>query len=544
MSDYRILVPSVALAEGGLRAAGDGLREEDPEDRRQRGTAARANFLIRGMLQEGARRCIAYCGSKRECADLSAFFVRACELYFGVGATAATITCDTRDAEREAVLARFQSSPAFLTKVVADEDNPDETNTVGMRVLHLVTSVRILDEAIDVPACDSVFFANAPRGGGSSSSSTARSVQRMCRALRVYPGKERASVFVWTGGDCYDSPDDAEQEPEVLAMFSKLREFDPEFGGRVRVVGGSYDAKGVAEQREADVATLRDVIERYVMGAMTPEQRWSDRLEGMKRFAAVNNGRLPKKSESFEGHQTGAWCGRQRQFKKKGVLGADRVAQLEAVPGWRWGAAGPVEDPFPAKLERLQRFVADNNGRLPKRLDIYEGQATGSWCKTQRQLKKKGVLGADRVAQLEAVPGWRWEAEAPWPDSLERLQRFVADNNGRLPTATENYEGQKTGTWCHYQRQFKKKGVLCADRVTQLEAVPGWRWEAEDPWPANLERLKRFVADNNGRLPKKNECSEGHQTGAWCGRQRKFKKKGVLRADRVAQLEAVPGWRW
>ena len=78
------------------------------------------------------------------------------------------------------------------------------------------------------------------------------------------------------------------------------------------------------------------------------------------------------------------------------------------MPGWVWAerTAAPVT-PWPDQLALLVAFVAEH-GRLPRTKESYRGVKIGVWINTQRANRSK--LSPERVAALEAVPGWVWAA--------------------------------------------------------------------------------------------------------------------------------------
>ena len=138
-----------------------------------------------------------------------------CEKYLGVACWIRRITCDTSSAVRVATLREFQ------------EDTPDRAIC-----LRIVTSIRILNEAIDVPRCDSIFIANV------SSTATERSyitaVQRISRATRIdlmNPHKI-ARAYVWTGNCDRD---------DIAALVWALKENDPQLPSKMVVRSSNYD---------------------------------------------------------------------------------------------------------------------------------------------------------------------------------------------------------------------------------------------------------------------------------------------------------------
>ena len=177
----------------------------------------RAVFLGGTMLHDGARRCIAYFESKAQCAAFAAAFAHVCKDYLGVDGWTGQITEDTRG--RDAILREFQ----------AQDDHV---------VLRVITSVRILDEAINVPKCNSVFLASV--SNTINERSAARIVQRISRAIRLDADNPQkvARAYLWTR----DCEDDAMSE-----LLWTLREADPGVMSKVRCDSMDYDrARGNA----------------------------------------------------------------------------------------------------------------------------------------------------------------------------------------------------------------------------------------------------------------------------------------------------------
>ena len=87
------------------------------------------------------------------------------------------------------------------------------------------------------------------------------------------------------------------------------------------------------------------------------------------------------------------------------------AAALEAVPGWMWAQRAATWEKRLAELEAHVRA----RGALPTQGDA---SGLGKWISRQRPGKKSadaGRPGGDmmpsaRVAALERVPGWTWDA--------------------------------------------------------------------------------------------------------------------------------------
>ena len=291
------------------------------------------------------------------------------------------------------------------------------------------------------------------------------------------------------------------------------------------------------------------------------EAAWQEKLAALHAHVAAH-GRLPPFNH---GPGLSGWIAGQRAAKRAADAGKagtykmtpERVAALEAVPGWAWGEG--AEARWLEKLAALRAHVAEH-GRLPP---CERGPGLGGWIAIQRTAKNAADAGEprgnkmtpERAAALEAVPGWTWEPrEASWEEKLAALRAHVAVH-GQLPSHSHP---SRLGVWVDTQRSAKRgmdagrRGGLkmTPARVAALEGVPGWAWEAdvEAGWREKLTALEAFVAEH-GRLPAPRHPSG---LGAWVQSQRTAKRaadtgracRNKMTPQRAAALAAVPGWVW
>ena len=97
------------------------------------------------------------------------------------------------------------------------------------------------------------------------------------------------------------------------------------------------------------------------------------------------------------------------------------------------------------------------------------------------------------------------------------------------------------GTWAHIQRTNKDR--LTPDRFGRLEALPGWTWDVlEFQWEEEFSALQRFIAKEGHARPSGGHKEKGYNLGSWVSVQRGLRDK--LTPERIARLEALPGWAW
>jgi superfamily II DNA or RNA helicase len=331
---------------------------------------AKALFLCTGMLQTGSRRCIVYLRSTDECALFTRMFKRVCGEYQGLRLWSAQMDYTVGSARRCEILRDFQ----------ADSEEHD---------LFVIASVRILDEAVDIPRCDSEFITYV-----GDRASDIRTVQRLQRGGRLDPTNpaKRNNLFVWT-----------EEWSRAVNSLTLMRQEDPLFHKKLRALSASYDRLGEpAVQRESRVRA--EELQAYAeVRCLTLEELWMKRVDEL---CAMRErlGRDPRTiSSDVTERRLGKWLSRQRTAKTKNKLSADRIAILEDIPGWSWTAHDydDVAAEFCTMRERLGRDPSTTSSDVTER-------RLGKWLSRQRTAKTKNKLSADRIAILEKIPGWSW----------------------------------------------------------------------------------------------------------------------------------------
>lgn len=207
-------------------------------------TAGKVLFLVNCMLSTGSSRCIVYCTSKLDCTAVEEAFKEVCHSYMGVGAWTATITEDVSERKRRSSLQDFVQ-------------DVEECAGPRKKILKILLSVRVLDESVDVPECDSVYFTYVPTST-TADRALVRSVQRLCRATlphRRSKPQGLANAFLWTGLE----------DSRVTELFALLKDFDPEISKKIRVRSQDYDFLYTPRIRELETSDLKGFMNRFVV---------------------------------------------------------------------------------------------------------------------------------------------------------------------------------------------------------------------------------------------------------------------------------------
>lgn len=165
-------------------------------------------------------------------------------------------------------------------------------------------------------------------------------------------------------------------------------------------------------------------------------------------------------------------------------------------------------------------------------------------------------MSLERVDDFEALPGWAWSLkEFDYDQSFNALQQFVErEGHARVHQKyIETFDGKelRIGLWVANRRRNYKDGssFLSPERIAELESLSGWTWDPlETQYRQNITALKQFIErEGHARAP------EGHfekinneeiNIGVWCAVRRRDYSSGILSSEKIAELEALPGWQW
>ncbi len=242
-----------------------------------------------------------------------------------------------------------------------------------------------------------------------------------------------------------------------------------------------------------------------------------------------------------DGFNLGNWVVMNRQFQAKRKLPEGRVERLELLPGWSWDT---LDEAWEQGFAHLQRYASrEQHARVPLRHREDELKL-GQWVARQRQQRAK--MDPERAQRLEQVPGWAWDTlEAAWDRAFTQLQTF-AEREGHARVPGDHAVGDlRLGSWVDKQRTAWRNGRLSPDRVTRLEAVPGWEWDPDGAaWERFFRRLVAF-AETHGHTAVPQQFVDGDvHLGRWLANQRTAFTAGRLDQDRIDRLAALPGWTW
>ena len=240
-------------------------------------------FFINGLLITGSRRAIVYLKNSEECEIYEHIFNEIMNKYHYFKVLIKTITCEVKKDERINIINEFQ------------KDEEEE-------IIKIILSIRILDEGIDIPKCDSIFISYI-----GDPNNDIRNIQRICRANRIEHTNinKVSSVFIWC--------DNIDKSLNTLKLF---RDNDIDFHKKIRIKYNSYEPKNKIIEENAKKSNY--MLSEYInVHCLNEEELFEIRKEQLFRFCN-NYERCIKDNESFEEYKLGKWYSEQKLNIKDG----------------------------------------------------------------------------------------------------------------------------------------------------------------------------------------------------------------------------------
>ncbi len=274
------------------------------------------------------------------------------------------------------------------------------------------------------------------------------------------------------------------------------------------------------------------------------DNRWYDQyIQWIETFKRL--GKEPSVLTTNEtDRKVAIWQCRQRlRYKSKKLL-SERLTILDNTDGWTWGNDDKWEK------NRLQWVsVFQKLGRCPNKSSTNEEERrAASWQHDQRKYYKRGdsFLTEKRIKKLNTTPGWMWEEKDKWGEH-HLLWISMYEKLGKTPSeSSKDIDEKRAGQWQTLQRYNYKNNLMSQEKFNILEKTAGWKWITDNLWDSNLVHwIKMFNLYK--RTPSHHSKDiEEKKAGAWQGHQRRnYKKKDpCMTPERIATLEATPGWSW
>ena len=534
VTDYQLYLPRIEMAH----------TEEQPEELiefKDHPLCAKALFLINNMLRKGSKRCVTFMSSIEECRVFEELIQKVASDYHGVDLFTGIVVSDTKKRERRRILREFEKDSDSQTKK-----------------LYVIMSIRILDEGIDLPKCDSVFMANVTQN-----SSLIRLVQRMCRSNRLDSSNvnKKSNVFIW-----YE-----EEFGKIVYLLDELHDTDPEYLKKITTTSMVYSEEETEEQeverREIEAGDLQRYSDVY---AYTLEELAMRHAQAVVAFHD-EHGRFPsKESDDPEEKREGAWLSNY----KRSVNGKNfRVKNYEIVNKYLRDRCPQIFETRETKTMKIAHEIVDfylKSAKVPSRFskDPKEKKYGIFVNRYKNGNKEKAILYENVVQLFDINMIWRikHDKELIALKNAEEVLEFLKKYK-RFPSSIGKCDHERhIGRWLvKYRAKYNGSKIEAAlyDSVNNFlnENIPDWFKKRVRPlenksYEKNLliaiERSKFAVYFfvKNGKFPSsKSSDDEERKNGIWLCKYRQTvngtnKSRTKMYESVTSYLDThVPTWR-
>jgi superfamily II DNA or RNA helicase len=475
----------------------------------EKSLSAKVFYLASVMLNTGSRRCIVYLERQEDCDAFSIIAKDVFERYHGLDIWTNKIDATVNNRNRTRIINEFQSG--------------DDT------VFRILTSVRILDEAVDIPRCDSVFITKV-----GEQSSDIRMMQRSQRSSTkdISNPNKKNNIILWCEG--WES---------CVGSLERLREGDPEFHKKVRIGISNYTDTGKKEVIDIVEKERGEFIKWNNMKCISVMDKHILMIDKIAKFYDANKRKPSKKSENEEERSLGHWLGHRRNDKNKNKLDKKLEALInERLPWYEWRENQDVIwENHMKTIDKIAEFYEVNNKSPSYGSENKEERSLGYWLGDRKGDKKKNKLDKKLEALInERLPWYEWR-DIIWENhmkTIDKIAEFYKINKRKPSRGSENEEEKSLGCWLSVRKGDKNKNKLDKKLEALInERLPWYEW-IDIIWENHmktLNKIAKFYETNNRKPSKKSKKEEEKSLGYWLSRRKGDKKKNKL--DK--KLEAI-----
>jgi len=404
--------------------------------------------------------------------------------------------------------------------------------------------VRILDEAIDIPRCDSEFITTF---GDNSEIRTVQRLMRGCRLDKKNPNK-RNSLFLWC--------DDLEVSKSVLTI---LKENDVNFHKKINIISNSYD-KNDDEEIQKKIQEKKEIAEKFIkIDCLNLSQWWFMRFTDLKKFIDDNNKRPNKRSSNISEKKLGKWVqhqvtnynNRTHGFQKEDM----RKIWSEFISDQKYYKLFiDFESSWFKRYNDSIEYIKKHKQRPNKKNIDKEISRLGNWLVIQgKNYRKNNNVMKNPVIKkawedLINNPLYKFDFQLPedqWACRLNEVKKIMDDNilkgNKQVrPTKNDpDVNIASLGIWLNQQsgkyNTGKIKNEKTRDQFKAFISDPKYRkyfLSDSEIWDEHLKEVKQFYdnlpSDKKKKPSKKSKDDYERSIGAWLYNQKQHYQKNQL----------------
>ena len=489
--DYEIYVPDIHLNNNIFI---DEIKKEVTIHNISNDIIIKTNFLLRGMLETGARKCILYAKTQEEAHHFKNTIIQLNE-YFVLDMYTETILSNDNKEDR---INKIKSFTIFN----------------GISIL---INVEILNECIDIKECDSIFITYP-------SESKIRNIQRICRANRkdINNVHKVSKIFIWN-----------DEYSDMIDILNHLKEFDNTFiVDKFKILSLNNTNYQILERSEN--IKKYEILDNIISIKLV--LTWEEKFEKLNNYIR-ENGELPSiGSNNLDIKQLAKWhkCQKFNYDKKIKMMRHEKYNNIwkdfmNEYPKYFTN----YEEKWILKLDKVKNFINEKNN-CPSRYsnDEYEKEL-GYWISSQKENYKNKIkmFSHENIITLWnnfniEYKDYLLNNEENWYFRLNKLKEYIDTNKKRPSCHSKDKEIKSLGTFILTQnKNYENKSQIMSvpiiyEEWTKFNNDYDYVMKDEkEKWFDNIHKLEVFLNKNKKRPNKRSTNIEEKTLGEWIGKQ-------------------------
>jgi len=478
ISDYELYLPIFNNEE---------LDNEIKELNIQNDYLLKIQFLMEAIKMCGTLKMIIYMKCHEEIDIFIIEFNKINNNYYYYDVYINKITCNNSYSSRNKILDEFNNS----------------------NKISLLLSVHILDEAIDIPSCNSIYMTYV-------SSSKVKNIQRMSRAMR-YRNKKIAKIFLFCN-----------EMEECLDYISSIKEYDINFNTKINYLSISNKYTNIKERIIFNNENIEKNKIKILGIKLYKTESWHEKLELVKKYIDENNKRPSRHDKNIEIKKLAEWLSiQQNNYKNnKNIMKNLNIYNLwtEFINHENYKKYFDYNIKWNSHLNKLKKYINENK-KLPSQYDkniIFSKLYL--WLNTQQYSYryKKNIMKDDYIYNLwtnflqdnnykiyfENNKYFK-DKKISWLSYFNNVKKYIQENNKKPSPTDNNKEIKNMNYWINNQQMYYKN-IINIMKDTDIYNL--WTDFINDNyykkilennnelWINNFNLLKKFINENN-KLP-------------------------------------------
>jgi superfamily II DNA or RNA helicase len=487
ITDYKIWVPSIHENNEGLDKELS-IYEIDNEIKN------RCKFLYSCIANNGSRKCIVYCKDTEDMKTMMECMKTLNEFYI-MDIEMNSISCEDSEKKRKDVLERF----AY---------NNDK--------IQLLFNIRILNECIDIPACDSIYISYAPKN-------KITTIQRISRSTRTDENNpyKIANVYIW-----------CEEYEEILETLSSIKEYDIMFKDKIKI--NAVDFYHSKEDKQIElVENDKVLLSNYTLGIKEFKvMSWEEKLEMVEDYIQIHN-KLPSSTDKDKNiKQLGWWILNQKKNynKQQQIMQDNTIRQQWEVFTTKYQTLFMSnEEVWNNSKNQVEDYIQIHN-KLPSQHDKDKNiKQLGCWILNQKKNynKQQYIMQDNTIRQQWEIFTNKYQTlfmsnEEVWNNSKNQVEAYIQIHN-KLPSHHDKDKNIKQlGCWILNQKiNYNKQQYIMQDNTIRQQwdtfttKYQAFFMSNEDIWNNSKHQVENYIQNHN-KLPSHHDKDKNiKQLGCW-----------------------------